>query len=105
MDNNNNTPKSVDDYSEKCGLPSSQGGGTNNINHPDFKKEYGRPVTVQDIQKEVKDIVYSSGMQFSINELSGTLDNPEDVTDIAYSTNLFPQTPVLIAVESKNSID
>ena len=44
-------------------------------------------------------------MQFSINELSGTLDNPEDVTDIAYSTNLFPQTPVLIAVESKNSID
>ena len=46
MDNNNNTPKSVDDYSEKCGLPSSQGGGTNNINHPDFNKEYGKPVTV-----------------------------------------------------------
>ncbi|MCM1362866.1 MAG: hypothetical protein NC235_13350 [Clostridiales bacterium] len=105
MDNNNNTPKSVDDYSEKCGLPSSQGGGTNNINYPDFNKEYGKPVTLQDIQKEVKDIVYSSGMQFSINELSGTLDNPEDVIDIAYSTNLFPQAPVLIAVESKNSID
>lgn len=104
MDNNNNTPKSVDDYSEKWGLPSSQGVGTSNINYPDFNKEYGKPVTLQDIQKEVKDIVYNPGMQFSINELGGTLDNPEDVTDIAYPTDLFPQAPVLIAIESKNSI-
>lgn len=105
MDNNNNAPKSVDDYSEKWGLPSSQGGGTSNISHPDIIEEYGKPVTPQDIQKEVKDIVYSPGMQFSINELGGTLDIPEYVTDIAYPTNLFPQAPVLIAVESKNSID
>ncbi len=104
MDNNNNAPQSVDDYSEKWGLPSSQGVGTSNINYPDFNKEYGKPVTLQDIQKEVKDIVYNPGMQFSINELGGTLDNPEDVTDIAYPTDLFPQAPVLIAIESKNSI-
>lgn len=102
MDNNNNTPNLV---FENLSSVSSQHKDTNNVNYPDINKEYGKPVTLQDVQQEVSnDIVYRPGIQFSINELGGTLDIPEDVDDIAYPTELFPQAPVMFVVESKNSI-
>ncbi len=102
MDNNNNTPNLV---FENLSSVSSQHKDTNNVNYPDINKEYGKPVTPQDVQQEVSnDIVYRPGIQFSINELGGTLDIPEDVDDIAYPTELFPQAPVMFVVESKNSI-
>lgn len=102
MDNNNNTPNLV---FENLSSVSSQHKDTNNVNYPDINKEYGKPVIPQDVQQEVSnDIVYRPGIQFSINELGGTLDIPEDVDDIAYPTELFPQAPVMFVVESKNSI-
>lgn len=93
MDNNNNTPNLV---FENLSSVSSQHKDTNNVNYPDINKEYGKPVIPQDVQQEVSnDIVYRPGIQFSINELGGTLDIPEDVDDIAYPTELFPQAPVM----------
>lgn len=108
MDNNNNP--NLKDVNNGIEMPAGLNYNTDNIHslnikYPDFNSEYGKPVTTQDIQMDkVSQPGYFPGTQVSTNELVGTLDMPEDVIDIAYPTKLFPQAPVMIAADSKNSI-